>query len=107
MIEKRDILFPFDDYRKIQKEMIEEVAKTIESGKNLVMHAPTGLGKTTVLSPAITYARKNKKKVLFLTPRHSQHRIATDLVRRIKERYDENILLADFLGKKHLCSQVT
>lgn len=106
-MEKKDILFPFDDYRKIQKEMIEEVVDVLEKREHLIMHAPTGLGKTSVLAPAIAYAKKHDKKVFFLTPRHTQHKIVVELVKKIREKFDENIITVDFLGKMHMCSMVS
>ena len=87
--------------------MIEEVVDVLEKGENLVMHAPTGIGKTAILAPVIAYAKKHNKRVFFLTPRHSQHKIAVDLVKKIKEKYDENVVTVDFLGKMHMCSMVS
>lgn len=98
-------LFPFPEVRKKQDEMLSDVKKTIEKGGSLVAHAPTGIGKTAaVLTPALEYAKENNKKVFFLTPRHSQHEIAVDTVKRMQERHDVELTVVDLLGKKWLCN---
>ena len=41
--------FPYQEFRRGQREVAEEVAKTVESGGMLVLRAPTGFGKTATL----------------------------------------------------------
>ena len=97
-------LFPFDTVRAGQKEFMDAAKKAIESETPLIVHAPTGIGKTAAsLAPAISYSLENKKKVLFLTPRHAQHKIVIETLRMIKEKYDTNIKVVDLVGKKWLC----
>ena len=97
-------LFPFDTVRDRQDELIEEAQKALDSKKSLVAHAPTGLGKTAgTVTPALEKAREEDKKVFFVTPRHSQHQIALETVRKINDRHDENIISVDLIGKDHLC----
>lgn len=101
---KEDILFPHDEIRNIQHEMIEAVKEAIENKKNTVIHAPTGLGKTAAaLAPALAYAIKNNKTVFFLTSRHTQHLIAIETAREIKKKYDSKFQVVDIVGKKHMC----
>ncbi len=50
-------LFPFDTVRAGQKEFMDAAKKAIESETPLIVHAPTGIGKTAAsLAPAISYA---------------------------------------------------
>ncbi len=98
-------LFPFSELREKQDELLGEVKKTVEEGDSLVVHAPTGLGKTAAtLTPALEYAKQNNKKVFFLTPRHSQHQIAVETVKMMQERHDVELTVVDLLGKKWLCN---
>ena len=98
-------LFPFPTVREKQDELMSEAEKAIEKGNSLVAHAPTGLGKTAAtLTPAMEYAKENNKKVLFLTPRHSQHQIAVETVKKMQERHDIELTVVDLLGKKWLCN---
>lgn len=98
-------LFPYHKVRDNQKKLLNDVKKSLKQGENLVAHAPTGLGKTAaVLPPALAYGKKNSKKVFFLTPRHSQHRIAVETLREVKEEHNLEFGVADLIGKKWLCN---
>lgn len=82
---------------------MEDVEQAVENGKNLIAHAPTGLGKTAgVLTPALQYALDNDKHVFFLTNRHSQHMMAIDTLKKMAQNGD--FMAADLIGKKHMCS---
>ena len=97
-------LFPFEEVRDSQKELMDEIEETIDEQGSLIAHAPTGLGKTAAaLTPSIEEALEKDKKVFFLTPRHSQHDIALETVKGMKERHGQNIISVDLIGKSHLC----
>ncbi len=98
------LLFPHSNIRKTQDDMILDVNNVIKNKKSLIMHAPTGIGKTAgVLAPALAYAIKNKLTVFFLTNRHTQHVIAINTLKKIKEKYNLDIKAADIIGKKWMC----
>ncbi len=98
-------LFPFDTIRQGQETLVEKVGEVISSGKNLIAHAPTGIGKTAaVLAPALSFALKNNKRILFVTPRHSQHRIAIETLKMISEKHGVKFNVADIVGRKGLCA---
>ena len=106
MIEKEKILFPYPQIREIQSEMIEEVDNCVRNKKNLIAHAPTGIGKTiAALSPALAYAFSENKTIFFLTSRHTQHHIVINTLRQIKERYGKEIISCDIIGKQWMCAQ--
>ncbi len=97
-------LFPFDDVRPVQEEFIGSVKTALEDGKNLIAHAPTGLGKTVAsLAPAIEYALETNKVIFFLTSRHTQHRIAIETMDLIKEKKNVQFNVVDFIGKRSMC----
>ncbi|MBT3304656.1 ATP-dependent DNA helicase [Candidatus Woesearchaeota archaeon] len=105
-MKKEDVLFPFEEIRKIQDELISTIATTIKNKENLVVHAPTGLGKTvSALGPALKKAEEDKLTVFFLTSRHTQHQIALETLNAIKEKYDLSIPVIDIIGKKWMCLQ--
>lgn len=96
-------LFPFERMREGQREMAEEVRASIEAGRGLVCHAPTGIGKTAgALVPSAKWASENGGTVFFLTPKHSQHRIAIETLKLLAKK-GVKITAADFIGKKWLC----
>src|SRR3989338_1404638 len=106
MIEKEKILFPYSKIRKIQDEMIEEIDDAIKNRRDLIVHAPTGIGKTiAVLSPALTLALEKDLTIFFLTSRHTQHHIVVNTLRQIKEKYGKEIISCDIIGKQWMCAQ--
>jgi DNA excision repair protein ERCC-2 len=63
--------FPFDTYRPGQEQMISEVADTIATQGQLLIQAPTGIGKTSaVILPAMrALATGQATKIFYLTAR--------------------------------------
>lgn len=98
------IYFRHDSFRKGQKEIIKDIYETILLKKNILLHAPTGTGKTdSALSAAITFALEKNLKILFLTPKISQHKIALEVIEDLNDKYNLNIKAIDFVGKKNMC----
>lgn len=98
--------FPYDSIRQEQDQLIQAVESTIKTRQSLVAHAPTGLGKTAAaLAPAVEFAIKNEKTVVFLTGRHTQHQIALDTLRAIKTKHDLDFSVVDLVGKQWFCLQ--
>ncbi|MCX6695586.1 MAG: ATP-dependent DNA helicase [Candidatus Altiarchaeota archaeon] len=97
-------LFPFSIIRSGQQEFMDDVADSVKSGRHLAAHAPTGIGKTAgVLTPALEYALDNGKTVFFLTPKHTQHIIVVDTLRKVHKKYGVNINAVDIIGKQWMC----
>jgi DNA excision repair protein ERCC-2 len=99
-------LFPYDNIRPVQDSFMKDVSAALLKKTDLIVHAPTGLGKTIgVLSPALMFALENKKKILFLTSRQTQHMLAVETLKDIKEKCHAEISVADIIGKKWMCPQ--
>jgi len=97
-------LFPFPHAREEQARMLADVQSALEKGSSLLAHAPTGIGKTAAsLPPAVAYALENGKTVFFLTPKHSQHRIVIDTLKRIIAKYEKPMIAVDIIGKQWTC----
>ena len=100
------MLFPHEAIRDSQKELMELVAKSLQTHSHVVAHAPTGLGKTAaVLAPAIKTAMDEDLTVFFLTSRHTQHNIVLETARAIKEKHNVKFPCTSLIGKKHMCGQ--
>jgi DNA excision repair protein ERCC-2 len=98
-------LFPFEKIRKEQDKLIEQMVRILDEKKHLIANAPTGLGKTvSTLGPALKKAIDNKLCIFFLTPRHTQHKIAVDTLNAIKKKYNLKFNAVDFIGKKWMCT---
>ena len=103
-MQMESILFPYEKIRNIQDELIADINKCLIDRMNLVVHAPTGLGKTAAsLCPALAYAVANNKTVFFLTCRHTQHLVAIETLKMIKDKFGINIINTDIIGKKWMC----
>ena len=93
--------FPHEVVREGQKEFIEDLKKAFSDRLVLIADAPTGLGKTAgALSIALEVALEKKKKVFFLTNRHTQHALAVETLKQIKEKTGKNVFCADLIGKR-------
>jgi DNA excision repair protein ERCC-2 len=104
------INFPYDSVREGQDKFIKYVFLTIKEQKNLMVSAPTGLGKTVSgLAPAIAYARKKEKTVICLTSRQTQAnqviKTIADINRKARSRGDTKPLnYMAFIGKRNMCA---
>lgn len=97
--------FPFENVRPGQDKLIKLTRESVIHSNSLLVHAPTGIGKTAaVLAPALEHARKKKLKVFFLTSRHTQHKIALDTLKLIKEETGLSLCVSDIIGKQHMCA---
>ncbi|MBU1202067.1 MAG: ATP-dependent DNA helicase [Nanoarchaeota archaeon] len=100
------LLFPHENVREIQDKLVLKIDEVVRGGKNLIVHAPTGLGKTAAsIAPCLKYAIENDKVVFFLTSRHTQHKIAMSTLSDIMKRFDKNFVAVSIVGKKGLCLQ--
>lgn len=70
--------FPFGDFRAGQRDMAVQVYKTIQHQQQLLVQAPTGIGKTmAALFPAIkARGRKWVEKIFYLTARTTARSVA-------------------------------
>ncbi|MDO8661045.1 MAG: DEAD/DEAH box helicase family protein, partial [Candidatus Woesearchaeota archaeon] len=99
-------LFPHENVRPIQEALIYTVQHCLSDRKHLIAHAPTGLGKTAaVLAPCLQLALSKDVHIIFLTSRHTQHKIVIDTLRLIKERHKAKFLSTSIIGKQGLCAQ--
>jgi len=102
-----NIFFPFEKPRRYQKDLILDVMQAISEKRNLLVHAPTGLGKTAaVLSPALTFALENNLTVFFLTSRYTQHLIVVETIKAIKRKHKIDLKCVSLASKKELCPQI-
>jgi DNA excision repair protein ERCC-2 len=100
----KQFLFPYETVRNEQDQLIRDIDDALRNKLSVIAHAPTGLGKTvSTLGPALKIALEKGFKVFFVTPRHTQHKIAIETVKDIEKKFGESIVVADFIGKKWMC----
>lgn len=101
-----DFLFPHETIRGEQAKLAKAIYEQIRAKSTLVAHAPTGLGKTAAtLGPALTHAIENDLTVIYLTSRHTQHRIVLDTVQKLREKTGKDMIATSIIGKKWMCLQ--
>ena len=78
--------FPFSTPRPGQIELMQEVKQGMAEGRPVLVQAPTGLGKTVgVLHPVLEEALGRGQRVVYVTPKNSQHSVAEDAVSRFQQ----------------------
>ena len=92
--------FPYPKIREPQKRMMLKIYESILNKKNLIIEAPTGVGKTLgYLIPAIYFAEKGKKVVILTETIDQQVRIYEDL-----SSIKHNLKVAYLMGKgNYIC----
>ena len=75
--------FPYESYRKGQREMAVAVYRVISANKKLYAQAPTGIGKTiSAIFPSIKAMGEDKtEKIFYLTAKTVTRAVAEDAVR--------------------------
>jgi len=83
-----DTKFPFDTYRKGQRELAVAAYRTIDTGNKLYATAPTGIGKTlSAIFPSIKAMGMGKTdKLFYLTAKTIARAVAEDAVRLMTTR---------------------
>jgi len=80
--------FPFEKYRKGQRELAVYVYKTIAENKKIFLQAPTGIGKTiSTLFPAVKAIAEGKtSKIFYLTAKTVIKGVVEEAFEKMKEK---------------------
>ncbi len=80
------LVFPFTDLRRGQKELVDELAHDLESKHQVLVQAPTGLGKTIgVIFPVLQDSLRRGQKLIYVTPKNTQHSVAQEAITKLQE----------------------
>lgn len=96
--------FPFERYRKGQRELAVRVYKAVEEGKKCFAEAPTGTGKTmSTLFPTIKALGKGEtSKIFYITAKTTTREIANNTLRIMREK-GLNIRSVNITAKDKCC----
>src|SRR3989338_6721734 len=98
MTDEPQILFPHDEARDIQDTVVSDTYNAIRDKKDIIVHAPTGIGKTaSALAPALSYAINKDVTVFFLTSRQTHHKIAVETLKKIRKRHNIDFNAVDII----------
>lgn len=96
--------FPFSNYRKGQKKLMEDVYDTISKKGKLFIEAPTGIGKTiSTIYPSVKYLLKDEQsKIFYLTAKATGKENAHKAVQTL---YESGLNMSDILitSKEKIC----
>ena len=78
------LAFPYPAPRRYQDQMLAAVATALEKGRQLLISAPSGIGKTVgALYPALKHALATDRRVFFVTAKNTQHQQAATTLQRL------------------------
>lgn len=81
------LIFPFEQPRPQQKELMRAVDSAMKQKKPMLIQAPTGLGKTMgILYPALKESLSRGQKTIYITPKNTQHQIAVNTVTLLQSK---------------------
>lgn len=99
----KNLRFPFS-YRLFQKEIIQKINIILNKNLNLIMEAPSGLGKTVVsLYPVLSESIHNNTKLFFLTAKTTQRRIVEQTL-NIFHKQGVDFLALTLKAKEKMCT---
>ncbi|MFS1003776.1 ATP-dependent DNA helicase [Enterococcus casseliflavus] len=83
--------FPFETFRKGQRELAAAAYKTLKNGKRLFAEAPTGTGKTmSTLFPALkVLGEEGADRVFYLTAKTITRQVAEDALSKLADNGSE------------------
>ena len=95
--------FPYPKFRDNQEQMLDKVQETLIKGHHavLMIDAPTGSGKTSVISPIL--ANKIDKKVIVAVRTNSQIEIYLDEIEKILKNTSKSPTISYMVGKDKVC----
>jgi DNA excision repair protein ERCC-2 len=80
------LTFPYENLRQGQDRLMQAIEEGMSGKRPMLLQAPAGLGKTIgVLYPVLKQALGLGQRVVYVTPKNSQHLAAEDAVDRLRE----------------------
>jgi len=98
-----DRWFPYPEYRPNQREMLEKAAEVARIGGHsvLMVDAPTGSGKTSILSALL--ASRGDNRIVVAVRTVSQVSIYLDEIQKIRKNTNKRPKIAYLVGKDKTC----
>ncbi|MBS1989418.1 MAG: ATP-dependent DNA helicase [Cyanobacteria bacterium SZAS LIN-3] len=96
-----ELVFPFEKPRPFQRELVDNLATDLGESANIIIQAPTGLGKTIgVMYPTLTDSLSRGERFIYVTPKNSQHAVAQDAVQRLGQSLTDTQLFSTTINAK-------
>ncbi|HEY9718762.1 MAG TPA: DEAD/DEAH box helicase, partial [Trichormus sp.] len=95
--------FPFECARPGQQQLIDQIGRILADSKQILVQAPTGLGKTmAILYPALRDSLERGQRLVYCTPKNSLHLVAENAVDKLREQ-NQRIKSLTLTAKSKLC----
>jgi len=79
--------FPFGEFRAYQRELAGSVYHSIKNGENLLLRAPTGIGKTmATIFPSVKALTSSEQKIFYFTAKTIGRTVAQNAFKICQER---------------------
>ncbi len=97
-------LFPYDSFRSGQENLLKKIYENVSEHKNLLISAPTGLGKTvSAIAPTLKIAKDKELTILYLTSRQTQINQVLKTLKEINLKHNVKISAVGLVGKRNMC----
>ncbi|HJJ47215.1 MAG TPA: ATP-dependent DNA helicase [Methanocorpusculum sp.] len=93
--------FPYQAYRPNQQQMLKKVAEVAEHNGVLMIDAPTGCGKSSIISALL--AKANGKKIIVAVRTISQLQIFIRELSLIRKKKKPDLKFTYLIGKGNMC----
>jgi DNA excision repair protein ERCC-2 len=102
------LAFPYPEMRASQKELIDFLQRRLRKAQQLMLQAPTGLGKTAgVLFPVLSRSLERGAPVVYVAPKNSQFQAALAFARACRDNgYPLRVLVLTARAKACLNAEV-
>ena len=99
-----DLSFPFESYRKGQKEMMDFVRQSSKEKRIVFVEAPTGIGKTmSVLFPLVKkFKIDTLNKIYYLTNKNSIKKVAMNAL-TLLDNLNAKVKAIEITAKENIC----
>ncbi|HEY9759165.1 MAG TPA: ATP-dependent DNA helicase [Oculatellaceae cyanobacterium] len=98
-----ELNFPFSSVRPGQQELMDAIDANLKRGKNAIVQAATGLGKTIGVSyPLLKNALARGERLVYVTPKNSQHTVAEEAISCLQKQQPDLTLLT-MTAKSKMC----
>lgn len=96
--------FPFSKPRQGQLELMTEIERSFNTHDRLLLQAPTGMGKTlAVLFPTLKSGLAQGQRLVYLTPKNSQHQLALEAVSNLSTSSQTTLKALLLTAKSKIC----
>jgi hypothetical protein len=98
------LVFPFPEPRPHQQEMVAALEESWERGRDVLLSAPSGTGKTAAaLFAALRQAFRRRLRVFFVTAKNTQQKLAAETLEELARASEVPLRALVLRAKERMC----